>query len=154
MCLTLFKSLAGLTQHLVTDYKQVVELLEEGIAKRYFIKQTSSIFNTFFTMCWFHWCLFYWQCCQCFVVTGYQICWSCTWRTHKMLPILILSTARATSTREVVSSKLIPCWLIHKIQPSGIKKCMPGKRFAVNRLPFFSSTCSWHFRLYSFQLTC
>jgi len=44
MHLTFFKSLSGLTQHLVTDYKQVVELLEEGIAKRYFIKQTSSIF--------------------------------------------------------------------------------------------------------------
>lgn len=41
--LTLLESLAGLTQHLVTDYKQVVKLLEEGIAKRYFPQQTSSI---------------------------------------------------------------------------------------------------------------
>lgn len=54
MHLTLLKSLTGLSQHLVTDYKQVVELLEEGIAKRYFLKPARFLLNASFTMHWFH----------------------------------------------------------------------------------------------------
>lgn len=55
MHLTLLKSLTGLSQHLVTDYKQVVELLEEGIAKRYdFYLTHLSLRIGFIDVCFAH----------------------------------------------------------------------------------------------------